>query len=87
MNISKHEQRVLHELALGGEIQYVRANNGKVRSVECYTRDSFAFLACTLDVFTRLRDKRFINSKNGRPYWISLLREPVRSRANEPTII
>ena len=54
MNISKNEQRVLHELALGGEIKFMRADNGKVKSVTCYTRDGFAFPACTL-VTARLR--------------------------------
>ncbi len=84
MNISKHEQRVLHELALGGEIQYVRADNGKVRSVECYTRDGFTFPACTMDVFTRLKDKRFIKSKNGRPYRITHLgNQSVRAQMNQ----
>ena len=84
MNISKHEQRVLHELALGGEIQYVRADNGKVRSVDCYTRDGFAFPACTMDVFTLLKDKRFIKSKNGRPYRITHLgNQSVRAQMNQ----
>lgn len=43
MNITKHEQRVLHELAFGGEVKYARADNEKVQSVQCYTRDGFAF--------------------------------------------
>ena len=71
MNISKHEQRVLHELALGGEIKFMRADNGKVKSVQCFTRDGFAFPACTLDVFTRLKEKRFIKSIKGGPYRIT----------------
>ena len=73
MNISKHEQRVLHELALGGEIKFVRADNGKIKSVQCFTRDGFVFTACTLDVFTRLKDKRFIKSIKGGPYRITKL--------------
>ena len=73
MNISKHEQRVLHELALGGEIKFVRADNGKIKSVQCFTRDGFVFTACTLDVFTRLKEKRFIKSIKGGPYRITKL--------------
>ena len=73
MNISKHEQRVLHELALGGEIKFVRADNGKIKSVQCFTRDGFVFTACTFDVFTRLKEKRFIKSIKGGPYRITKL--------------
>ena len=73
MNISKHEQRVLHELALGGEIKFVHADNGKIISVQCFTRDGFVFTACTLDVFTRLKGKRFIKSIKGGPYRITKL--------------
>ncbi|MCB4457466.1 YjhX family toxin [Leisingera sp. McT4-56] len=84
MNISKHEQRVLHELALGGEIKYTRADNGKVQSVQCFTRDGFVFSACTMDVFKRLKDKRFIKSKNGHPYRITHLgNQSVRSQMNQ----
>ena len=84
MNISKHEQRVLHELALGGEIKFVRANNGKVKSVQCFTRDGFVFSACTLDVFTRLKEKRFIKSIKGGPYRITKLgNASVRAQMNQ----
>ena len=71
MNISKHEQRVLHELALGGQIKFMRAANGKVKSVQCFTREGFVFPACTLEVFTRLKEKRFIKSIKGDPYRIT----------------
>ncbi|MEO1179161.1 MAG: YjhX family toxin [Pseudomonadota bacterium] len=73
MNISKHEQRVLHELALGGEIKFVRADNGKIKSVQCFTSDGFVLTACTLDVFRRLKEKRFIKSIKGGPYRITKL--------------
>lgn len=84
MNISKHEQRVLHELALGGEIKFVRADNGKVKSVQCFTRDGFVFSACTLDVFTRLKEKRFIKSIKGGQYRITKLgNTSVRAQMNQ----
>lgn len=68
MNISKHEQRVLHELALGGSIQHERLENGKIQNVTCYTRNGHVLEDCTLNVFQRLLKRRFIQSKNGRPY-------------------
>lgn len=84
MNISNHEQRVLHELALGGEIRFMRADNGKIKSVQCFTRDGFVFTACTLDVFTRLKEKRFVKSIKGGPYRITKLgNTSVRAQMNQ----
>lgn len=68
MNISKHEQRVLHVLAQGGAIHFERAPNGKVTDVICVTRDGHVLADCTLSVFDRLRKRRFIRSVAGRPY-------------------
>jgi uncharacterized protein YjhX (UPF0386 family) len=68
MNISKHEQRVLHVLALGGAIHFHRAPNGKVTDVTCVTRDGHILTDCTLSVFERLRKRRFIRSTGGQPY-------------------
>ena len=73
MNISKAEQRVLHELALGGEIRYERNENGKVKTVNCYTRDGYINLACDLSIFSSLRRKKYIKSKNSAPYQITKL--------------
>ncbi|WP_348638947.1 YjhX family toxin [Thioclava sp. DLFJ5-1] len=71
LNISKHEQRVLHELALGGAIHHERGEGGKIRAITCYTRDGYVLSDCTLDVFMRLRKRRFIRSQNGQPYRVS----------------
>ncbi|WP_299612042.1 YjhX family toxin [uncultured Tateyamaria sp.] len=71
MNISKHEQRVLHELALGGAIHHERQENGKIRDITCYTRNGHVLTDCTLSVFTRLKKRRFIRSQNGRPYRVT----------------
>ncbi len=68
MNISKHEQRVLHELALGGAIHHERAENGKIRAITCFTRNGHVLSDCSLDVFLRLRKRRLIRSQNGQPY-------------------
>ncbi|MEO1536355.1 MAG: YjhX family toxin [Pseudomonadota bacterium] len=68
MNISKHEQRVLHVLAQGGEIHFERMANGKIRDVACYTREGHLLVDCTLKVFERLKKRRFIRSQSGQPY-------------------
>lgn len=73
MNISKHEQRVLHELALGGAIHHDRGDGGKIRAITCYTRDGHVLSDCTLDLFLRLKKRRFIRSRDGLPYRVSRL--------------
>ncbi|WP_299845433.1 YjhX family toxin [uncultured Roseovarius sp.] len=84
MNISKHEQRVLHELALGGAIHYLRGDNGKIRKVTCFTRDGNVLSDCTLEVFTRLKRRRLIHSQNGKPYRASRLGiRSVRAELNQ----
>ncbi|ARE41479.1 hypothetical protein RGUI_3338 [Rhodovulum sp. P5] len=71
MNISRHEQRVLHELALGGAIHHDRGAGGKIHAITCYTRDGHVLTDCTLDVFLRLKKRRFVCSRNGAPYRVS----------------
>ncbi|WP_375229001.1 YjhX family toxin [Roseobacter sp. S98] len=71
MNISKHEQRVLHLLAQGGAIHFRRLSNGKVSHVTCFTRDGHVLTDCTLKLFDRLRKRRFIKSTNGLPYRVT----------------
>ncbi|QMW23867.1 YjhX family toxin [Sandaracinobacteroides saxicola] len=71
MNISRFEQRVLHELAKGGRIDVVRLSNGKVAAVTCFTREGFGLADCTLAVFNRLLRRGLIHSAGGRPYAIS----------------
>ena len=73
MNISKAEQRVLHELALGGAIHFERLSNGKVGAVRCITREGYALSDCTRATFERLRKRRFIKSKGGAPYRVTNL--------------
>jgi uncharacterized protein YjhX (UPF0386 family) len=68
MNISKHEQRVLHVLAQGGAIHFERAGNGKVVQITCVTRDGHVLADCTMAVFDRLKKRRFIRSVGGAPY-------------------
>jgi len=71
MNISRHEQRALHVLALGGRIFHERADGRKITEVTCITRDGMILADFDLSVFSRLRRKRLIESRSGSPYRIS----------------
>ena len=83
MNISRDEQRVLHELALGGAIHHER-DGGKIRAVRCTTRDGFVLSDCTLELFLRLRKRRLIRSTGGQPYRVSRRGiEAVRAQLNQ----
>lgn len=84
MNISKKEQRVLHELALGGAIHHERLENGRICNVTCYTRDGLILTDCTLAIFQRLLKRRLVRSKNGKPYRVSQLGiKSVRAQMNQ----
>lgn len=71
LNISKYEQRVLHALAQGGRIDFIRGAKGRVEIVDCFNRDGFRLADCTLAVFERLRKRRLIRSRGGKPYRIT----------------
>lgn len=74
MNISRHEQRVLHALAQGGAI-HPRKDDRRRRVVEvdCITRDGHRLADCTLPIFMKLRRRRLIGSRDGGPYRITRL--------------
>lgn len=83
MNISRSEQRVLHVLAQGGYVRHERAANGRILEAICFSRDGHVLADCTLEVFAKLRQKRFIASNASKPYRISELgRRSVRSQLN-----
>ncbi|WP_366140598.1 YjhX family toxin [uncultured Tateyamaria sp.] len=74
----------MHVLALGGAIHHERHDNGKIRSITCFTREGHVLTDCTLDVFLRLKRRRFIRSQNGRPYRVSRKGiEAVRAQLNQ----
>jgi uncharacterized protein len=70
MNISKHEQRVLHVLAQGGTIRHDR-RGPKVAQAICVTRDGAILDGFSLDLFRRLHQRGFLESRGGGPYRIS----------------
>ncbi|MCA8932266.1 MAG: YjhX family toxin [Rhodospirillaceae bacterium] len=71
MNISKAEQRVLHVLAQGGLIRHERDEGGRIAEVHCFTRDGFCMAEFDLPLFRRLKKRRLISSRQGRPYRIT----------------
>ncbi|WP_055048935.1 YjhX family toxin [Devosia sp. A16] len=71
MDISRHEQRVLHVLAQGGKIVALKSDSGKLIGVECFNRDGWLMQQCTLPLFKKLRAKKAIASSNGQPYRIT----------------
>ncbi|MEO1137701.1 MAG: YjhX family toxin [Pseudomonadota bacterium] len=73
MNISKAEQRTLHVLARGGAILFKKDEKGKIIEIDCASPEGWSLTDCTLEVFRRLRRRRFIASSNSGPYRITLL--------------
>jgi len=71
LNISKPQQRILHALAQGGRIQHHRDANGRITHVDCLTREGFRLTACDLSLFTQLKHRRLIASREGGAYRIS----------------
>jgi len=71
VNISKYEQRTLHALAQGGQIRYAKNNKGDIVEIDCINRDGWRLDDCTLEVFRKLRRRRFIRSEQGKPYRIT----------------
>ena len=71
MNVSKHEQRVLHALAQGGHIAYQKDDRGKIVEVLCVNREGWVLSDCTLAIFQKLRRRGLIASHNGLPYRIT----------------
>ena len=71
LNISRHEQRVLHALARGGAIHLVRDDAGRIEDVDCITREGYRLADCTPALFARLRRRRLVASTGGGPYRIS----------------
>jgi hypothetical protein len=72
VNISKHEQRVLHALAQGGRIVHRRdPETGKIVEVDCFNREGWRLDDCKIGVFQRLKRRQLIASQGSAPYRIS----------------
>ena len=75
MNISRHEQRVLHALAQGGCIRHRRCpDTGRIVAADCFTRDGHVLSDCTLGLFRNLKRRGLIASSGGQPYRVTRLR-------------
>ncbi|MES2097658.1 MAG: YjhX family toxin [Pseudomonadota bacterium] len=74
MNISKHEQRVLHALAQGGCLRHRRcADTGHIVAVDCFNRDGHVLSDCTMGLFRKLKRRGLIASTGGGPYRVTRL--------------
>ena len=73
MNVSKHEQRVLHALAQGGRITSEKDERGKIIEVLCFNREGWVLSDCTLGIFQKLRRRGLIASQQSGPYQITRL--------------
>lgn len=71
MNISKREQRILHALAQGGCIILEKDESRKIVAANCVTREKWYIADFDIELFKRLKCRRFISSKNGGPYRIT----------------
>jgi len=71
VNVSKYEQRTLHALAQGGKIVVEKDDQGKIIEIVCLTREGWSLSDCTMAVFSKLRSRRLIASRDGQPYRIS----------------
>jgi uncharacterized protein len=71
MDISRAEQRVLHLLAQGGRIDLIRNDIRKIEALRLITREGWAFSGLDLITFRKLKQKKAIASRNGKPYRIT----------------
>ncbi|MGV0909942.1 YjhX family toxin [Martelella sp. FOR1707] len=71
MDISRDEQRILHLLAQGGRIELIRTEKRKIERIDCYTREGWRYPGLDLILFRKLKAKRAIRSRGGRPYQIT----------------
>ena len=72
MNISKSEQRALHALAQGGRILIERDERRKINKASCVNREGWFLSGFSIELFKRLKRRRFIASRGGGPYRITM---------------
>jgi uncharacterized protein YjhX (UPF0386 family) len=66
------EQRALHTLAQGGAIFIERDNRRKIIKASCVNRDGWHLSGFSVDLFKKLKKRRFIKSRNSMPYRITM---------------
>lgn len=71
MDISRAEQRILHLLAQGGRIEIYRDDNRKIEKLQLFTREGWVFGGLDLLTFRKLKQKKAIRSRGGKPYRIT----------------
>jgi uncharacterized protein YjhX (UPF0386 family) len=71
MDISRHEQRILHLLAQGGSIRPLKDARGRIVAAECFTRDGWRMAGFDLALFRKLKRRRTIASAQGQAYRIT----------------
>ncbi len=71
MDISRAEQRILHLLAQGGRLEVTRDENRKLKEIICINRDGWKAPNLDAFLFRKLKRKRAIASKGGKPYVIT----------------
>lgn len=71
MDISRAEQRILHLLAQGGRIELTRDETRKIAQIKLITREGWLFVGLDLETFRKLKRKRAISSRHGKPYGVT----------------
>lgn len=83
MDISSAEQRILHLLAQGGNIELIRNDARKIEGLRLMTREGWIFSQIDIVTFRKLKRKEAIASSSGKPYRITTRGlELVRSQLN-----
>ena len=78
MNVSRHEQRVLHALAQGGAIHLLKSETGLALAVDCVTRDGWRLTSRVEQAISRLAldGEAHVEALSGGG--------PLRKRSGEP---
>ncbi len=62
---------MLHVMAQGGRIVLERDEQGKIVEAICLTRDGWVLTGLTVELFKKLKRRRYIKSVNSNPYRIT----------------
>lgn len=71
MDISRAEQRILHLLAQGGQIELKKDEKRRIAEIRCYTRDGWRYPGLDVPLFRKLQRKKAVASSEGGPYRIT----------------